>query len=694
MAYTALEKMREENRKRYGKDIGPQQPPVSEGYEQWMNLKAAALRFLRERCEDLRFSSRKEAREKESGTFLGTSLRPKQIPYNMEMDLNRLCLENALATFIDSGNAEDAYLVYYCWMEIFFGEYGQSKRMVELLSEYEENGSSLLLKHRDHYSHSVYVFALGLAIYETNGNYRETFSRFYRMEKKTEEERANLFLEFWGLTALFHDIGYPFELPFEQVLSYFEIDHQERGKGCPYLSYHGLEGLTELNEKAKERFQKITGQRFAGIGDLLAWDLAQKLGETYSFPPEYLQDIVRDKPAEPERFNYYMDHAVFSALRLYRQLEKTLGAEKLKQEHIDVLTAILLHNSIFKFSIAFYKDDKLRKAPLLPSLHPLAWLLMLCDELQCWDRVAYGRNSRTELHPMAADFDFSCGAISAVYAYDSEEQSKIDAYFVRRQAWENAGRPKEGKPRLKAYGDMTTETDGKSSFTADIERIVDTAICPLHVVTNLRKADRRQKHLYLSDSSFLHLYDFAVALHGRRMEEGASAEEMENNFRSLSLEYQLSTINRARNFSRYLDAIGCFYTDRPVDYDMVTEFTPEQAAVFAPMEHERWLREHRAMGWRCGREYETLPLPKGTEDEKGAREALREQLRCNKLMMDGDLTDEGIRAHWLSLPEKYQDLDWKPFNNLLNLLRQFDGLRIYRLNNAADGRPCGGENGK
>ncbi len=30
--------------------------------------------------------------------------------------------------------------------------------MIELLSEYEANGSGLLMKHRDHYSHSVYVF--------------------------------------------------------------------------------------------------------------------------------------------------------------------------------------------------------------------------------------------------------------------------------------------------------------------------------------------------------------------------------------------------------------------------------------------------------------------------------------------------------------------------------------------------------
>ena len=112
---------------------------------------------------------------------------------------------------------------------------------------------------------------------------------------------------------------------------------------------------------------------------------------------------------------------------------------------------------------------------------------------------------------------------------------------------------------------------------------------------------------------------------------------------------------------------------------MVTEFTPEQAAVFAPLEHERWLREHRAMGWRFGREYETLPLPENAGEEKAARRTLREQLRCNKLMMDGELTEELIRAHWLSLPEEDQDKDWKPFNKLLVLLRKFDGLRIYRL---------------
>ena len=367
MAYTALEKMREVNRKRFGKDLGPLQPPVCEGSETGMDLKSAALRFLRERCEGLRFSSEKEAAETETGEYLGTSLRPNQIPYNMEMDINRRCLEKSLETFILTGTAENAYPVYYCFLRIFLGEYGESIRMVEMLSEYEENGSALLLKHRDHYSHSVYVFAMGLAVYETNGTYRDIFSRFYQLEQKTEAERANFFLEFWGLTALFHDIGYPFELPFEQALSYFEVDDQDRGPGCPYLSYHGLESLTALDDREKKHFEEITGECFAGIGDLLAWDIARKLGRAYSFPPEYLQDIVRDKPSEPERFSYFMDHAYFSAMRLYRELEGAYLPEELTAAHADVLGAILLHNSLFKFSVCFYRTKKTGTVICIPD---------------------------------------------------------------------------------------------------------------------------------------------------------------------------------------------------------------------------------------------------------------------------------------------------------------------------------------
>ena len=116
---------------------------------------------------------------------------------------------------------------------------------------------------------------------------------------------------------------------------------------------------------------------------------------------------------------------------------------------------------------------------------------------------------------------------------------------------------------------------------------------------------------------------------------------------------------------------------------MVTQFEPQDAAVFAPLEHERWVLEHQNMGWHFGDEYETISLPEEVElskdEEKKYRKALREQMRHHKLTMDGEVTAELIKQHYLSLSEEEQDKDWKPFNSMLALLKKYDGLRIYRL---------------
>ncbi|MBR5975981.1 MAG: hypothetical protein IK020_12505 [Clostridiales bacterium] len=685
MAYTAWAKMRQVNRQRFGRDVGPFEPALYENGS-GMDLKSAALRFIHERCEQLKFDPEITKKEDESGEYQGTGLRKNQIPYDMQMDNNRLCLERALGRFFDSGVAEDAYDVYYCFLEIFLGHYGKSKKMVELLSEFESNGSSLLMKHRDHYSHSVYVFMLGLAIYETNMTFRETFDAFYAdvrngMREEGQDEgasAANLFLEYWGLTALFHDIGYPFELPFEQVMSYFEVNRQKRGEGSIYVAYRDLGALVDIGQEAKKQFLRLYGKEFDTVTEILAFDIAAKLGDRYGFTEEKMLDILERKPTDPEDFGYFMDHAFFSAGRLFRELESSLGGDRIQKMHIDVLSAIMLHNSLFKFSIAFYKDkDKnKRKGPIRMQDHPLAFLLMICDELQCWDRTAYGRNSRTELHPMAVDFDFTDGEIRACYYYDDMEIDKINAFKEEYAAWEDGGEIGDA-PRLKAYSDMAEK---EQRFAADIKLIVDTTDIPLHVTPSVRKNDRKNKHIFLSSSNFLHLYDFAVALHGRRKGEGTPVEQLEKIFEDLALEYQLSTLNRAKNFSRYLDAINCFYTDKPVDYEMVTEFTPEHAAIFAPMEHERWVREHIDMGWVVGNDYETAVENRKdltVAEKKELSGKLREQMRRHKLTMNGNPTTEEIKKHYDELPPEEQDKDWRPFNSLLKILKKFDGVRIY-----------------
>jgi hypothetical protein len=449
------------------------------------------------------------------------------------------------------------------------------------------------------------------------------------------------------------------------------VENQERGKGSLYLAYHDTEALTALDEAGKARMEELYGKRFETTSGLFAHDVAAKLGEAYGFTEEYMLDVLDRKPTKPNEFGYFMDHAFFSSARLYQELAEEVGAPNLTKMHVDALSAIVLHNSLYKFSIAFYKDKVKRKAPLKAELHPLAWMLMICDELQCWDRTAYGRNSRTELHPMSVDFDFAGDGLKAVYYYDAEEQEKINSFKAKYREWEEGG--EQGKPpRLKAYSDMAEK---EQRFTADIEKIVDTSFIPLHIEPGIRPADRRSKHIYLSGSNFLHLYDFAVALHGRNMPHETTTAELEAKFCSQSLEYQISGINRAKSFARYLNALGCFYTDRPVDFEMVKSFTKGQAEEIAPLEHERWVREHIAMGWHAGNDYETL-LP---DAEKAEKDALREQLRCHKLAMDGDPTEEEIFAHYQNLSDEDQGKDWRPFNSMLKLLKKYDGLRIYHL---------------
>ena len=682
MAYTALEKMRKINEKEFGRDVGPMQPALYGREDKVNDLKSAALRFIHEHCEGLRFNEDIEKKEIEKSKYFGTSIKPNQIPYNMQMDIDRLCLERALERFIDSGVAEDAYDVYYCYLEMFFGRYGKSKKMVELLSEFEANGSSLLMKHRDHYSHSVYVFALGLAIFETNRHFRKASHAFYGFDKDIDRrgfsaKASHFFLEYWGLTSLFHDIGYPFELPFEQVMSYYEVNNQERGQNRLYLTYRNVEAVMTLNDEARAHFEKLYGRTFHTTNELLAFDITRKLGDSYGFSEGYMMHQLEMKPTAPDQFNYYMDHAWFSATRLYRELQDIYG-DDLNQTHVDALSAILLHNSLYKFSIAFYKDKGKGKPRLAMSLHPLAYMLMLCDELQCWDRTAYGRNSRTELQPMAVRFDFDHNRINAEYIYDADEQGKIDQYREDYEAWKANGM-KDKPPRLKAYSDMAEE---KQRFVTDIESIVDMTDIPLTVTCTTEEANRKHKHIYLSNSNFLHMHDFAVALSARYSYNGkeyeVSTEQLEKEFEELSLEYKLSNINQVKSFSKYLHVIYCFYTDRPVDFNMLKEFTPEMTDLFAPMEHERWVREHQAMGWRYGDDYEHVPVPRGVS--KGAyQKMLREHTRCHKLTMDEPVTAEQIREHYENLPESEKEKDWQPFNSMLKLIKKFDGLRIYSL---------------
>ena len=642
-------------------------------------LEGAALSFIRETCEGLRFDKSKAvSAECENIDFSGTSLKANQIPYNMEKDIDRLCLENAIERFLKSGKKEDAFDVYFCYLEMFVGDYEKTRRMIELLSEFEANGSGLLMKHRDHYSHSVYVFVLGLAIYETNQKYRDDYKKYYNISN--ENEAAAHYLQYWGLSSLFHDIGYPFELPFEQVCSYFEVDGAKR-ENRPFVAYHALDGFVAIEDDIKEVLSKnIAGRSFATTDEVFAYVIADKLAEVYDFTEEQMLAYLVEKPTQPDKFNHFMDHAYFSATVLFKKLFVEMQVE-MNQVHLDALTAILMHNSLYKFCIAHYKSEA--NKPFKAELHPLAYMLMLCDELQCWDRIAYGRNSKRELHPMGCTFDFSNGHIKAVYLYDEKEMAKVNRFKDDYIEWLQNPEGRKS-PALKAYSGMFIKKNGKSSFQEDIERIVDLSNVDFCVETGLTEHIHTGNRSYLSDSNFINLYNFAIVLNGRwgsadwkRAKEAGKEEQLLNDahimeaftekFRDLSLEYKLSNINQAKAFAKYMNEIGCFYTDKSVDFELVEKFTETELVKIGLLEHQRWLQEHYDMGWCYG------------TPEKDKRDYVREHKDMVPDMKGYDVTVEVAKENYERLDKETQDKDTEPMECMLAMLKMFDGIRIYRL---------------
>ncbi|MEA5051736.1 MAG: hypothetical protein VB021_09745 [Oscillospiraceae bacterium] len=667
--------MRQRNRAQYGLEASVRVPELPRSKRRF---GAQALAFIRDDCEDLQFDMASPERAALTDAD-GKSAGKNQIPYNMERDLDRLSFEAAIGRFLASGSREDAFDIYFCYCEIFrpFGAgYDSTGLLLELLSEHEQNASSLLMKHRDHYAHSVYVFLIGLAIYKNHAAFRAAYNAKYGLTDG--KEAACHFLEYWGLTSLFHDGGYPFEIAHQQMKAYVCKLDKSNNDDCgfaPYVSYRNMD--------------EFALSRLGDLNALYARAVTERLAERYlcrtETEPYYarhrLQTALKDRaihesPAEKDYL--YMDHAYFSGLMMaktylarHREID---DYDKLPAAVLDAFCAILLHNSLFKFTIRSFLHTK---EPLrLSDGQPLAYLLMLCDELQCWDRTAYGQNSRSGIFAFDFDMEFTAdGGMRWIYFYDEAYADNVRAAKACRDMLYGGYTKKSGAVR-----------EGRSKFVDDIDEI----LCVKDVMPGFApdvnapdgsggvevRMEYKQKKtgLYLSDSSYLNLYAFALALNGRYA--GAStAEEMRRAFEEdLSLEYKLSNIAQAKGFAAQLESIGCFYTDRAVDYIPVTDFKAlarepgheQDLTKIAVAEHARWCAEKRAMGWDYGTAHvgAVSCADGGTKNDNTMRERTR---------LHHDLVDYAA----LEAAEKFKDSD--PMEQMLTLIRAYDGLTIYRM---------------
>jgi hypothetical protein len=246
--------------------------------------------------------------------------------------------------------------------------------LIEALPDLEAFLYSTSVKkyYRDHTEHALRVAVLGDFLLEQefeNGNLAGIISELTELDKNSITEKI------WWITGIIHDLGYPlgkmstavnFSL-FNQLLKCYptldleflpcEIGLSWKGKQEDYLR------IIEdgLSKEARELIRKGAG-----------YDI-KKLAITK--PKIFLRNQNGHKEFD-FKGTYDLDHGVLSALCLLNGLgtpEQILKNDEYKG-YILAAKAIALHN--FKFSLTDFNFDQ----------NPLAFFLVLIDELQEWGR--------------------------------------------------------------------------------------------------------------------------------------------------------------------------------------------------------------------------------------------------------------------------------------------------------------------
>lgn len=500
-------------------------------------------------------------------------------------------LRASVMEFTSRPNKETAFDVYRFFCDSYRVRLPGQRSFLDLLDtlkSYEENAATLLDKQRDHYVHSVQVFLIGLSIYASNHSFQDIFRRSGYEERPYPGRRSTADEEFlfqWGLAALFHDIGYPMEITSGQVKKFVTLVAGSAGQSdpLPFVGYGDFAALNSIEELLchEDYAHPFYAQRGPGDEpldptrplDLLAWDLSR----SFSLSPAQVKSALDGfLPMMQERG--FVDHGFYSALILLKWYGALCqrgdgGTDLLFGPVLSAAGAILLHN---------YYKNALQKPPfslgcMSPAQHPLAFLLILCDELQEWNREAYGVLDKQRV--LAADSEFSADENRLSLHYHTYEGTLAPDFAVKKEQLFHS------LLDIKAVfpGDIritcTTKTD---LYVARIQR-EGGALLPRPLLENLEQMARTIHQNYNLVQAERH--------------PGQPLEYPDWEGLPDTLKY--SNIRQALAMFDKLRACG-YVTGAPGGCDEVSGFTPEEIERLARTEHDSWMDERTQDGWKYG----------------------------------------------------------------------------------------------
>ena len=511
-------------------------------------------------------------------------------------------LRAALKEFASSETEENASVIYRTFRNVYrLSNEVDLLGLMEMMHAYEKRADKMVDSQRDHYVHSINVFTMGLAIYASSARFK---GAFYRSRKdSTFSNIHEEFLYIWGMASMFHDMGYPIEISYNKIRRFLRAAcYKDDSKIAPVPLIKDIEDLR------------------IRVGDMDTLDLiSERVSDILGISLDSASHAIRGYEK-----NMYescrVDHGYFSALMLVKWMSNIHGqyGKDAIAPVVEAATAILMHN----FHNHTFTRQPYNLGPLSMDADPISYLLILCDELQEWNRVAYGAVVKS-IYPSQSRYVMAYDAMNIEYRTVSAAMS--ESFPMKKKCTlHQLLRLEDLFPN--GFDIVCTCERSAELFLKDFDSL-DTDI-PQFFVDNIESVAKEIHMDYVR----------------RRMDEGQTEY---GDWDSLRDDLRLSNIKQAYGYFDKLAAIGCIMSMDDLDSPSVDSLSDGEIEFLSILEHDRWVSERKASGWVYGE------------------------------VKDSDNRISPYIAPWGAIPENIREYDREAVRNILPILNRM-GIKVYR----------------
>lgn len=566
--------------------------------------------------------------------------------------------------------------------------------LVKIMKKYEKNTGDLIDRQRDHFIHSVNVFILGLAIYAQNSKYREFFKDYItkneRYTKYYRDENDNFsheeFLYRWGIAALFHDIGYPFEIIGKQLNKVIDDGVKSISVNYDVDAHFDFRDFNEFNSIVKVYPYDYADEFRSDYTRTKVLDLfkptdimAHKIALDFQFDDDYFKRLVKHLNGFVKYMNEvgFIDHGYFSAILVLNSYGKLIQKYVDKNNDfffypiVDSATAILLHNYYNKT----LQGELFHLGKLNPSDSPISYLLIFCDELQEWNRMPYGIKDKQKNH--VNDFKVRIN------------DTCFNIKYILKNGSMGLGFEEDKENFIKEVLNVRAIFEG---FT----------IIPEVDLDNLQR-EMLMEDIHAPDVLMRNIEKLAIEINKQynesqqiKLEKAIEENDEENilkytkkvedtkTFDGLSPTFKMSNIRQAKSIPKKLSMIGCDIAHKTEeDNQDKREFKAKLDEIIEGLKAENNYDERQEILERSGKVVRVLKFNEDDVDDLAIfehKDWLREREGTGWAFDENDDTENRLSSslvEWDKLDGPTKELDKDAIRNIPNLLDKI-GLKVIR----------------